>query len=133
MSVVTPAGTWKSYDPSRCNRRFVPLALRPLRGARPWLRTDSAPGRARHQGPFCCAVYHPDLLDVTPRSPYSGATRQDVITWSSQESMFGVWNTAPVFVLEDLHWSDYAMLDLLAVVTQRCDPPASWCWGPLAS
>jgi predicted ATPase/DNA-binding winged helix-turn-helix (wHTH) protein len=27
-----------------------------------------------------------------------------------------------VFVLEDLHWSDYATLDLLAVLTQRRDP-----------
>jgi len=27
-----------------------------------------------------------------------------------------------VFVLEDLHWSDYATLDLMAVLTQRRDP-----------
>ena len=38
-------------------------------------------------------------------------------------------DTPLVLVLEDLHWSDYATLDLLALLSGGANQRDSWCWA----
>ena len=38
-----------------------------------------------------------------------------------------------ILVLEDLHWSDYSTVELLATLARRREPRGCWCWGRIGS
>jgi hypothetical protein len=71
-------------------------------------------------------VQMPWLLSATDRERLQhelhGATRERML-WEGAEVVAALTTETPLLlILEDLHWSDYATLDLLALLARRCTP-----------
>jgi hypothetical protein len=75
-------------------------------------------------------VQMPWLLSTTDREclqyELQGATRERMLRELTQVVDTLTAETPLLLLLEDLHWSDYATLDLVAMLARRRPPASSW-------
>ena len=74
------------------------------------------------QMPWLLTLAHREQL----RDELQGTTRERMLREFAEVLDTLTAETPLVLIFEDLHWSDYATLDLVALLARRRTPPASW-------